>query len=77
MVNMDDFDKKTPTSMVQYGFCCVSVECCEVTVASNGPGDQSGLCWTGFPQFLLFLTVKKLKKNVQKYNSEMLLTQQC
>ena len=52
MVKMDDFDKKTPTSMVQYGFCCVSVECCEVTVASNGPGDQSGLCWTGFPQFL-------------------------
>ena len=42
MVKMDDFDKKTPTSMVQYGFCCVSVECCEVTEASSGPGDQSG-----------------------------------
>ena len=71
MVNLDDFDKKNTYFYWSIWFCCISVECCEVTVASSGPGDQSGAVLDRVPsklsKLLQFYLLKKLEKKVQKY----------
>ena len=69
MVNFDDFDRKTFISIGQYGLCCVSVECSEVTVLAVAQVYRLVLCQTGFPQNFL----KYLQKNISKEFSELLL----
>ena len=73
--------EKTLTSIGQYGFCCVSVECSEVTVASSGPGVQAGTLPDRVPstlsKILQFYLLTKLEKNISKEFSELLLMQQC
>ena len=69
MVNLDDFDIKNTYFYWSIWFCCISVECSEVTVASSGPGVQAGTLPDRVPsklsKFLQFYLLTKLEKIFQ------------